>query len=74
MLIIAAYILTLSLAIVTFIFSLLIGTSVISFIIARVPFALTPSKHVKKIDIFNLESGQNFYDLGCGDGRFYFFA
>ena len=56
---------------VSLIASLLIGASVITLFIVRVPFVPTPKKHVKKIiDLYGLKPGQKFYDLGCGEGRF----
>lgn len=40
-----------------------------------VPYAPTPHKTVEKIlNLINLQPGERFYDLGCGDGRVLFAA
>ena len=51
------------------IFFLILGLLAILWV--KVPFAPTPKAKIKEIiDWFNVQPGQKFYDLGCGDGRF----
>ena len=67
-LVILAMLLVIVLASVIALF-LLIGAIVVN-IMVRVPYAPTQQERVKKIiDQFNLQPGQKFYDIGCGDGR-----
>lgn len=64
----------LSLALVAFlalIFVITVMASMVTLFFTKVPFVPTPKKNVKIIiDSLDLKSGQVFYDLGCGDGRF----
>ncbi|OGY46894.1 MAG: hypothetical protein A2840_01505 [Candidatus Buchananbacteria bacterium RIFCSPHIGHO2_01_FULL_47_11b] len=48
-----------------------ITAGAIAILFFRVPFAPTPQRNVERImGLFNLQPGETFFDLGCGDGRF----
>lgn len=54
----------------SFLFAVIL-ISIITMAYSGVPFVSTPKNKMKIIfDNFTLRSGDIFYDLGCGDGRF----
>lgn len=58
-------------SVISTIIALLLLGSLIALFRVKVPFVPTPKKNIQKtIDTFDLQPGQIFYDLGCGDGRF----
>lgn len=58
-----------------FIICIILLISTISGFFAKVPFVSSKKRVLKKmIETANLKQNQKIYDLGCGDGRFLFYA
>jgi len=59
-------VLTAALAVVFF-----VTADAMAILFFRVPFVPTPQRNINRImELFNLQPGEIFFDLGCGDGRF----
>ncbi|MBI5221305.1 MAG: class I SAM-dependent methyltransferase [Candidatus Magasanikbacteria bacterium] len=51
--------------------AILLAGALVTLFIVKVPYVPTPKRNVKLIiDLLELKTGEVFYDLGCGDGRF----
>ena len=54
---------------------ILIAVPTVMALVNGAPFVPTPMKRVKKmVELANLKPGDRVYDIGCGDGRFVYWA